>query len=77
LEEQVRVWREPLPKLAGLQVSTDHLDIWPDDQRLDTDQPVSLIQGNSTIQARRLHADNLSGVLELGGGVSATLAPRH
>lgn len=79
LEEQVRVWREPLAQsqLLGMQFSTTQLDIWPDEQRLDTTQPVSLVQGHSIIQAHRLHADNLSGVLELGGGVSATVVSRH
>jgi lipopolysaccharide export system protein LptC len=55
---------------------SDHLTVWPKDQRAATDTPVRLTQGSATATALGLAASNIFGNLELVGEVKMSL-PRH
>jgi lipopolysaccharide export system protein LptC len=66
-------------------ISTEHLDVFPDDEVATTHAPVSLVQGQSRSDGSGLHADNkttiyvlegpVNGVFFRNGGVSRPVPP--
>ncbi|HOB45657.1 MAG TPA: LPS export ABC transporter periplasmic protein LptC [Zoogloea sp.] len=52
---------------------TEAMTIWPDDEKMRADQPVTLTQGKTVITAERMDSDNIVGEVHLQGHVRGTL----
>lgn len=55
----------------------EFLHIWPQEERVESNQPVTLTRGDDTFKAHELRYDNTRQVLELKGNVRGTLMPRN
>ena len=80
-----RVVREAVPAAVGASARTaqprlsfagDFLHIWPQEERVESNQPVTLTRGNDTFEANELQYNNAHQVLELKGRVRGSLMPR-
>ena len=49
------------------------MTVWPDDERMRSDAPVTLTQGKTVIAAERMESDNIVGNIRLQGLVRGTL----
>jgi lipopolysaccharide export system protein LptC len=58
-----------------LEIRGDFLHVYVNEERVKSDQPVTLKRGNDVFQADNLDYDNLERVLELRGRVHGTLQP--
>ena len=72
----VRARRAGEADRGDLTFASEHLRIWPDDSRAETDKPVVLTQGQSTATASGMKADNLFGQLELIGDATVSMPRR-
>ena len=54
----------------------EFLHIWPQEERVESNQPVRLTRGNDSFEANELQYDNARQVLELKGQVRGSLAPK-
>lgn len=52
---------------------SEQMTIWPDDEKMRTDTPVTLTMGQSVITAERMESDNIVGEIRLQGSVRGTL----
>jgi len=52
---------------------TEEMMVWPDDERMRADKPVTLTQGQTVINAERMESDNIVGEVRLQGQVRGTL----
>lgn len=52
---------------------TQRMTVWPDDERMRTEAPVTLTQGTTVIDAERMESDNLVGEVRLQGKVRGIL----
>lgn len=64
--------KAPLPKL---EFRSDFLHTWVNDERVRSNQPVTLMRGNDQFTADGMDYDNLNQVLNLRGRVHGTLQP--
>ena len=80
-----RVVREPVAAGSGassiaaqprLTFAGEFLHVWPQEERVESNQPVTLTRGNDTFEANGLQYDNARQVLELKGRVRGSLAPQ-
>lgn len=52
---------------------TEQMTIWPEDEKMRADKPVTLTQGQTVINAERMESDNIIGEVRLQGQVRGTL----
>ena len=52
---------------------TDQMTVWPEDEKMRADKPVTLTQGQTVINAERMESDNIIGEVRLQGQVRGTL----
>lgn len=52
---------------------SEAMTIWPDDEKMRSEVPVTLTQGQSVVNALRMDSDNLTGIVHLDGQVRGTL----
>ena len=52
---------------------TEQMTVWPEDEKMRADKPVTLTQGQTVINAERMESDNIIGELRLQGQVRGTL----
>lgn len=64
------------PNTPQLEFRGDFLHIWPQTERVYSNQPVSLVRGKDRFTADSLEYDNLDQVLQLRGRVRGVLMPK-
>ena len=52
---------------------TQRMTVWPDDEKMRTEAPVTLTQGTTVVDAERMESDNLVGEVRLQGKVRGIL----
>ena len=52
---------------------TEEMTVWPDEERMRTDRPVTLTQGRTLVTAEHMDSNNLAGEIHLQGRVRGTL----
>ena len=52
---------------------TEQMTVWPEDERMRADKPVTLTQGQTVINAERMESDHIIGEVRLQGQVRGTL----
>ena len=52
---------------------TEQMTLWPEDEKMRADKPVTLTQGQTVINAERMESDNIIGEVRLQGQVRGTL----
>ena len=52
---------------------TEQMTVWPEDEKMRADKPVTLTQGQTVINAERMESDNIIGEVRLQGQVRGTL----
>lgn len=67
LDGNVRAVRPASASKPALSFASASLTVWPEDERAETTDPVTLTQGENTAQADGMKTDNLFGTLELLG----------
>ncbi|BAL23080.1 LPS export ABC transporter periplasmic protein LptC [Azoarcus sp. KH32C] len=70
----VHARRAAIPGSPELTLASATLTVWPDDEKAQTNDPVTLTQGNSTAQGDAMKADNLYGTLDLIGNARMNIA---
>lgn len=79
---EVQLWgnaqvrRQPADGSAALQIDSEFLHAWPNEERVKSHVPVVITKGGDRLAGDNLDYDNLSQVLELKGRVSTVLQPR-
>ena len=53
---------------------TEQMTVWPEDEKMRADKPVTLTQGQTVINAERMESDNIIGEVRLQGQVRGTLS---
>ncbi|HEY1152146.1 MAG TPA: LPS export ABC transporter periplasmic protein LptC, partial [Pseudoduganella sp.] len=76
LREDVRIDRAAGQSNKELHLETDKLVIYPDEDRMETDQPVRMKSGETTAQASGMRANNASRQLELSGRGTLVFPPK-
>jgi lipopolysaccharide export system protein LptC len=76
LREDVRIDRAAGQSNKELHLETDKLVIYPDEDRMETDQPVRMKSGETTAQASGMRANNASRQLELAGRGTLVFPPK-
>jgi lipopolysaccharide export system protein LptC len=74
-EKQVRVVRAPFGKQSELVLETDYLHAMPDENIVKTNQPVTIRDPSTVIDASGLELNSETRVLELHGRVKGTYTP--
>jgi lipopolysaccharide export system protein LptC len=64
------------PDTPKLEVRGDFLHVYGNEERVKSDQPVTLKRGDDVFQADNMNYDNLDRVMELTGRVHGVLQPR-
>lgn len=77
LREDVKIDRAASGANKELHLETDKLVIFPDEDRMETDRPVTLRSGDATAQGIGLKADNATRQLNLAGRGSLVLPPKQ
>lgn len=75
LIEDVRMIREASSTRPALAVSTAELSVFPDDEIARTNKPVTIVNGQSTLNGRGLEANHRTQVFTLLGRVRGTIQP--
>ena len=52
---------------------TEQMTVWPEDEKMRADKPVTLTQGQTVMNAERMESDNIIGEVRLQGQVRGTL----
>ncbi|MDR2882122.1 MAG: LPS export ABC transporter periplasmic protein LptC [Azoarcus sp.] len=73
----VEAEREGVLSDPPLHLSTEHLTVWPQEQRAVSNVPVRLTHGETRGSGNNLEADNVFGVITLSGKVRMLLTPRN
>ncbi|WP_395403100.1 LPS export ABC transporter periplasmic protein LptC [Pseudoduganella sp. UC29_106] len=76
LRDEVRIDRAAGQANQELHLETDKLVIYPDEDRMETDQPVRMKSGETTAQASGMRANNASRQLELSGRGTLVFPPK-
>ena len=76
LRDEVRIDRAAGQANKELHLETDKLVIYPDEDRMETDQPVRMKSGETTAQASGMRANNASRQLELSGRGTLVFPPK-
>ena len=64
--------RAATPDKPESTLRSDRMTVWPNDEKMLTDTPVTLTQGQTVVTAERMDADNIAGELHLHGQVRGT-----
>ena len=73
LTDQVLVRRAAHAGKPESTLRTEQMTVWPDDEKMRADKPVTLTQGQTVINAERMESDNIIGEVRLQGQVRGTL----
>ena len=73
LIDNVFLKRAAQPDKPEATLRTERMTVWPDDERMRSDAPVTLTQGKTVIAAERMESDNIVGNTRLQGLVRGTL----
>lgn len=73
LTEQVLVRRAAHAGKPESTLRTEQMTVWPEDEKMRADKPVTLTQGQTVINAERMESDNIIGEVRLQGQVRGTL----
>lgn len=73
LTEQVLVRRAAHAGKPESTLRTEQITVWPEDEKMRADKPVTLTQGQTVINAERMESDNIIGEVRLQGQVRGTL----
>ncbi|MYN02785.1 LPS export ABC transporter periplasmic protein LptC [Pseudoduganella sp. DS3] len=76
LNGQVKIDRAAAPNVQALHLATEKLVIFPDEDRMETDQPVKMKLGDSTATANSMRANNATRQMRLEGNGTLMLPPR-
>lgn len=76
LNGQVKIDRAAAPNAQSLHMATEKLVIFPDEDRMETDQPVKMKLGGSTATANSMRANNATRQIHLEGNGTLVLPPR-
>jgi len=76
LRDDVTIDRAAGQTNKALHLETDKLVIYPDEDRMETDQPVRMKSGETTAQASGMRANNASRQLELAGRGTLVFPPK-
>jgi lipopolysaccharide export system protein LptC len=76
LRDDVTIDRAAGQTNKALHLETDKLVIYPDEDRMETDQPVRMKSGETTAQASGMRANNASRQLELAGRGTLVFTPK-
>ena len=67
--------RYPTEQDSQLDVKSEELIIYPQDDIITTDKPADVVQGNSRMKGRGMHYNNATRVLEVYSNTDMTIAP--
>ena len=73
LTDQVLVRRTAHAGKPESTLRTEQMTVWPEDEKMRADKPVTLTQGKTVINAERMESDNIIGEVRLQGQVRGTL----
>lgn len=73
LTDEVLVRRAAHAGKPEATLRTEQMTVWPEDERMRADKPVTLTQGQTVINAERMESDNIIGEIRLQGQVRGTL----
>ena len=73
LSDNVFVRRDATASKHESTLRTEEMTVWPDDEKMRSDKPVTLTQGKTTIKAERMESDNIVGEVRLQGQVRGTI----
>lgn len=76
LNGQVRIDRAAAPNAQSLHMTTEKLVIFPDEDRMETDQPVKMKLGESIAAANSMRANNATRQIHMEGNGTLLLPPR-
>lgn len=76
LKGDVRVERAAAGKSEPMTMTTQAMTVYPDDDRMETDQPVHIVQGGSTMTATGMQANNATRQYHLQGRGSMVFQPK-
>lgn len=76
LKDNVRVERAASGKSAEMVMTTQALTVYPDEDRMETDQPVQVVQGGTSMTAQGMRANNATREVHLQGRGSIVLPPK-
>lgn len=76
LSGDVRVDRPATATSQAMQMNTSALTLYPDDEKMETDQPVSLQLGATRASGTGMKADNATRQIQLGGRGQINMPPR-
>ena len=73
LTDQVLVRRAAHAGKPESTLRTEQMTVWPEDEKMRADKPVTLTQGQTVINAERMESDNIVGEVRLQGQVRGIL----
>ena len=73
MNEQVFAHRAAYNGKPESTLRSEQMTVWPDDEKMRTDKPVTLTQGQTVITADRMESDNIAGEIRLQGQVRGIL----
>lgn len=76
LNGQVKIDRAAAPNAQSLHMTTEKLVIFPDEDRMETDQPVKMKLGESIAAANSMRANNATRQIHMEGNGTLLLPPR-
>jgi lipopolysaccharide export system protein LptC len=68
--------RSATPSAAPLNLQTEYLLVFPDEDAMQTDKPVTIRRGNVLIEGVGMYANNATGELRLHNQTSVLIAPK-
>jgi lipopolysaccharide export system protein LptC len=76
LNGSVAIDRAAAPDAQAMHLESEKLVIFPDEDRMETDQPVKLKLGNTTASANSMQANNATRQMRLAGNGTLQLPPK-
>lgn len=73
MTDKVFLRRAATPGKPESTLRTQRMTVWPDDEKMRTEAPVTLTQGTTVVDAERMESDNLVGEVRLQGKVRGIL----
>lgn len=75
LQGNVVIDRAAMGKTAATHITTESLTVYPDEDRMETDQPVKIVQGGTTATGTGMKANNATRQVQLQGRGSIVTPP--
>ncbi|MRV73009.1 LPS export ABC transporter periplasmic protein LptC [Duganella sp. FT92W] len=76
LKDNVRVDRAASGKSAAMVMTTQAMTVYPDEDRMETDQPVQVVQGGASMTAQGMRANNATREVHLQGRGTLVMPPK-